>query len=48
MDETVTLLQSRIGHNYAVNFLDALQSSQQAQLIYLTPSAYSRNHRTVP
>ncbi len=38
MDETVTLLQSRIGHNYAVNFLDALQTSLQIQLIYLTPS----------
>ncbi|MCP4681895.1 MAG: type II toxin-antitoxin system VapC family toxin [Desulfobacterales bacterium] len=38
MDETVTLLQSRIGHTYAVRFLDALQSSQQIELIYLTPS----------
>ncbi len=38
MDETVTLLQSRIGHHYAVKFLDALQTSQQVQLIYLTLS----------
>ncbi len=38
MDETVTLLQSRIGHNYAVRFLDALQTSQQTRMIYLTPS----------
>ena len=38
MDETVTLLQSRIGHNYAVKFLDTLQASQQIELIYLTPS----------
>ena len=38
IDETVTLLQSRIGHNYAVSFLDALQTSQQIQLICLTPS----------
>ena len=37
MDETVTLLQSRIGHKYAVNFLDTMQTSQQIQLIYLTP-----------
>ncbi len=38
MDETVTLLQSRVGHQYAVSFLDVLQSSQQIQLVYLTPS----------
>ncbi len=38
MDETVTLLQSRVGHNYAVSFLDTLQTSQQIQLIYLTSS----------
>ncbi len=38
MDETVTLLQSRVGHSYAVNFLDALQASKQIQLIYLTSS----------
>jgi len=38
MDETVTLLQSRIGHKYAVRFLDMLQSSQQVELIFLTPS----------
>lgn len=38
MDETVTLLQSRVGHKYAVHFLDMLQSSQQAQLVFLTPS----------
>jgi len=31
MDETVTLLQSRAGHNYAVSFLDALQTSQRIQ-----------------
>lgn len=37
MDETVTLLQSRVGHQYAVTFLDALQNSQQIQLYYLTP-----------
>ncbi len=37
MDETATLLQSRIGHNYAVKFLDALQSSRQIELIFLTP-----------
>lgn len=38
MDETVTLLQSRVGHNYAVRFLDTLRSSQQIQLIHLTSS----------
>lgn len=37
MDETVTLLLSRVGHGYAVRFLDMLQSSQKIQLIYLTP-----------
>jgi predicted nucleic acid-binding protein len=37
MDETVTLLQSRIGHSYAVRFLDALQASEQIELIQLTP-----------
>ena len=29
MDETVTLLSSRIGHNYAVNFTDAPESSRR-------------------
>ena len=38
MDETVTLLQSRIGHSYAVRFLDMLQTSQKTQLIYLAPT----------
>jgi hypothetical protein len=38
MDETVTLLQSRLGHQYAVRFLDMLQSSQQVQLVFLTPN----------
>ncbi len=38
MDETVTLLLSRVGHSYAVRFLDMLQTSQKAQLIYLTPT----------
>lgn len=38
MDETVTLLQSRVGHKYAASFLDVLQTSQQIQLIYLTSS----------
>lgn len=38
MDETVTLLQYRIGHSDAVKFLDALQASHQIELIYLTPS----------
>ncbi|MCP4698508.1 MAG: type II toxin-antitoxin system VapC family toxin [Gammaproteobacteria bacterium] len=38
MDETVTLLLSRVGHSYAVRFLDMLQISQKAQLIYLTPT----------
>jgi uncharacterized protein len=36
MDETVTLLQARLGHHYAVRFLDTLQTSRQVQLIYLT------------
>jgi len=38
MDETVILLQSRVGHNHAVSFLDALQTSRQIQLLYITPS----------
>lgn len=39
MDETVTLLQSRpyVGHKFAVDFLNMLRSSQQVQLICLTP-----------
>jgi uncharacterized protein len=37
MDETLTLLKSRIGHSYAVKFLDAVQASKQIELIYLTP-----------
>lgn len=41
VDETVTLLQSRIGHHYAVRFLNTLESSQKIQLIYLTPSHIS-------
>ncbi len=41
MDETVTLLLSRVGHSYAVRFLDMLQTSQKAQLIYLTPTQIS-------
>jgi hypothetical protein len=38
MDETVTLLLTRVGHSYAVRFLDMLQTSRRTQLIYLTPS----------
>ena len=36
MDETVTLLQVRLGHGYAVRFLDSLQASRLVQLIYLS------------
>ena len=36
VDETVTLLQSRVGHKFAVNFLDTIQTSQIIQTIYLT------------
>ena len=38
MDETVTLLLSRVGHRYAVKFLDMLQASREVQLTYLTPA----------
>lgn len=38
MDETVTLLLSRVGHSYAVKFLDMLQTSREVQLTYLTPA----------
>ena len=38
MDETVTLLQSRVGHSYTVKFLDALQTSEQIELIQLSSS----------
>jgi predicted nucleic acid-binding protein len=38
MDETVTLLLSRVGHSYAVRFLEMLQTSRKVQLIYLTPT----------
>lgn len=41
MDETVTLLLSRVGHHYAVKFLDMLQTSREVQLIYLTPAQIS-------
>ncbi|MEA3642927.1 MAG: PIN domain-containing protein [Lamprobacter sp.] len=41
MDETVTLLLSRVGHSYAVKFLDMLQTSRKTQLIYLTPTQIS-------
>jgi len=36
LDETVTLLNSRLGHSYAVRFLDALQASEQVELVHLT------------
>jgi hypothetical protein len=36
MDETVTLLLSRVGHSYAVRFLEMLQTSRKVQQIYLT------------
>jgi hypothetical protein len=36
MDETVTLLQSRLGHRYAVKFLDALHRSRQMELVHLS------------
>ncbi|KOR32093.1 hypothetical protein TI05_09445 [Achromatium sp. WMS3] len=38
MDETVTLLLSRVGYSYAIQFLDMLQISQKVQLVYLTPT----------
>jgi len=38
MDETVTLLLSRVGHSYAVRFLEMLQTSRKVQLIYLAPT----------
>ena len=38
MDETITLLQARVGHEYAVRFLDMLQTSRKTRLIYLTPA----------
>jgi len=37
MDETATLLLSRVGHGYAVKFLDMLQTSRKIRLIYITP-----------
>lgn len=36
MDETVTLLQVRLGHGYAVRFLDSLQASRLVQRVYLS------------
>lgn len=41
MDETVTLLQSRLGHHYAIRFLDTLHTSQQIQLVYITTAYLS-------
>jgi predicted nucleic acid-binding protein len=37
LDETITLLQARLNHAYAVRFLDRLVSSSLVQLIYLSP-----------
>jgi predicted nucleic acid-binding protein len=36
LDETVTLLQARIGHRYAVRFIDILQTSRKIELVYLS------------
>ena len=36
MDETVTLLQIRLGHYYAMRFLDSLRASRLVQLVYLS------------
>ena len=36
MDETVTLLQIRLGHSYAMRFLDSLRTSRLVQLVYLS------------
>ena len=36
VDETVTLLQSRLGHSYAVRFLDSVQASRLVRLVYLS------------
>ena len=47
MDETVTLLQSRVGHQYAVNFLDVLQKSQQIKILYLNSCSNNKNHKPV-
>ena len=35
LDETVTLLQSRLGHSYAVKFLYALQASERIELVHI-------------
>ena len=35
MDETVTLILVRLGHGYAVRFLDSLQTSRLVRLVYL-------------
>ncbi len=37
LDETITLLQARLNHAYAVRFLDRVQKSSLIQLIYLLP-----------
>lgn len=37
LDETITLLQARLNHAYAVRFLDRLVSSSLVQLTYLSP-----------
>jgi predicted nucleic acid-binding protein len=36
MDETVTLLQSRVGHAFSLRFLDMLHKSQNARLVFLS------------
>lgn len=34
LDETVTLLQSRVGHDIAIRFIDFLTTSDQVNLVY--------------
>ncbi|WP_287963480.1 PIN domain-containing protein [Alcanivorax sp.] len=40
LDETLTLIQSRIDHTTAVNFLDAIERSSTLDLVFVAPEDY--------
>ncbi|MGV6816904.1 MAG: type II toxin-antitoxin system VapC family toxin [Thiotrichales bacterium] len=40
LDETLTLIQSRIDHTTAVNFLDAIERSGALDLVFVAPEDY--------
>ncbi len=40
LDETLTLIQSRIDHTTAVDFLDAIERSSSLDLVFVAPADY--------